>query len=170
MRLKKAQKEILLEWVAEGLETDEINKRAADYIDPFDVSRQQVDHYRKTRQMSIAEIQANGEYEALNTGLAKVSKRVEKLKQLAARLEEDLFAAEDKVWTLQVKGVGSGPIAEIVEYYEFNRSEVDAYRGVLDDIAKETGGRVQRSDITSDGKQLQPITTIEIVKRYESDE
>lgn len=37
--------------------------------------------------------------------------------------------------------LGSGPMSEKVEYEEFNKAEVDAYRGVLDDIAKEVGDR-----------------------------
>lgn len=164
MRLKKAQKEKVIEWVAEGLATDEINERASRFDDPFVVARQQVDHYRKTRKIDIAELRQSAEHEALNTGLSKVSERVEKLKRLAALLENDLFI-DDKLWLLQVKGVGSGPIAEIVEYYDFNRSEVDAYRGILDDIAKETGGRIQRQDVTSGGEPIQ-ITTIEVIKDY----
>ena len=154
MRLKKAQRAILLEWVAEGLETDEINKRAAEFTDPFIVTRQNVNRYRKTRQVDIEALRQSAEHEALNTGLAKVADRVEKLKRLAAMIENDLLI-DDKLWLLQVKGVGSGPIAEIVEYYDFNRSEIEAYRGILDDIAKETGGRVTRQDITSAGE---PIT------------
>jgi hypothetical protein len=61
---------------------------------------------------------------------------------LAALLEKDLLGG--LLWTDQVKGVGAGPIAEIVEYEEFNSAELSAYRGVLDDIAKETGGRATK--------------------------
>ena len=147
MKLKKAQKEILLVWVAEGLQSDEINKRAAIFEPAFEVSRPQVNYYRKSRAVDIEAIIADGEHRALNTGLAMKSERVKKLKELAALLEQDLFD-KDLLWTLEVKGVGSGSIAEIVEYLEFNRSEVDAYRGVLDDIAKELSHRVQRQEIT----------------------
>lgn len=65
------------------------------------------------------------------------------------------------LWLDQVKGVGSGEIATIVEYEEFNKGEVDAYRGVLDDIAKELGHRVQRQEVTgADGEQLAVIAYI----------
>ena len=56
MRLKKLQREILLEWIFEGLTTDEINKRAEAFEEPFRVSRQQVDHYRKTRVIDVEKI------------------------------------------------------------------------------------------------------------------
>lgn len=158
MRLKKAQQEKIIEWVAEGLATDEINERAAAFDEPFDVSRQQVDYYRKSREVDINELRQAAEYEALNTGLAKTNIRVERLKRLAKMLEDDLFN-NDKLWLLQIKGVGSGSIAEIVEYRDFNRSEVDALRGVYDDIAKETGGRVQRQELT--GKGGEPLFDID---------
>ena len=148
-RLKKAQKEILLQWVAEGLLSDEINKRAIEFADPFQVSPRVVCFYRKTRQVDIARLLAEGEHEALTTGLAKKSERVRKLKVLALRLEEDLFGdgKDDLIWTDQVKGVGSGDIAMIVDYEEFNTAELVQYRGILDDIAKEIGDRTQKADI-----------------------
>ena len=146
MRLKKSQKECLLKWIAEGVQSDEINNRASVHIDPFSVSRQQVDYYRKTRKADIDVITKAGEMDALTEGLAKKSERVTRLKQLASLLENDLFGGF--LWTDQVKGVGSGDIAEIVDYEEFNRSEVDAYRGVLDDIAKEVGDRKNINEVS----------------------
>ena len=58
------------------------------------------------------------------------------------------------IWLDQVKGVGSGPIAEIVDYEEFNTAEIAQFRGILDDIAKETGGREKNIDIKSDGEKI----------------
>lgn len=152
MRLKKAQKEKVLEWVAAGLQTDEINARAAEFEPPFEVLRQQVDYYRKTREADIKAIRSVSEKAALTEGYALKEHRVFKLSILAALLEKDLFGGF--IWTDQVKGVGSGDIAEIVEYEEFNAAEITQYRGILDDIAKETGGRVQKTDVTSGGEPL----------------
>lgn len=146
MRLRKAQKEQVLEWVAAGLQTDEINKRAAEFEQPFDVSRQQVDYYRKTRDADIKAIRSVSETKALVEGFALKEHRVYKLSILASLLEKDLFCGF--IWTDQVKGVGSGDIAEIVDYEEFNASEIIQYRGLLDDIAKEMGGRVQKSEVS----------------------
>lgn len=137
--LRKRQKEALLSWIAEGLETDEINERAADFAQPFSVTRRQVHHYREARAVDLAAIQQAGEYDALTAGLALKEERVKKLQQLAALMERDLFGGS--LWLDQVKMIGSGLIAKEVDYEEFNASEVQQYRGVLDDIAKETGGR-----------------------------
>jgi hypothetical protein len=152
MRLKKAQKEQTLKWVAAGLQTDEINDKAATFDEPFEVSRQQVDYYRKTREADIRAIRSISENKALIEGYALKEHRVYKLSVLAALMEKDLFGGF--LWTDQVKGVGSGDIAEIVDYEEFNAGEVVQYRGVLDDIAKEMGGRIQKTDVTSGGEPL----------------
>lgn len=168
MRLKKGQKERLLEWIAEGLRSDEINERASQ-DEPFSVSRGQVDYYRRTRKLVIEAIKESGEHEALTTGLAKKSERVKKLKQLAALLEEDLFG--DLLWLDQVKGVGSGTAAMIVDYVEFNRGEIEAYRGVLDDIASEVGHRVKRQQITGkDGGPLQAVVATDEISNLTAGE
>lgn len=156
MRLKKAQKEAVLKWVAAGLQSDEINARAAQFEPPFDVSRQQVDYYRKTREQDISVIRAVSEQNALVEGYAMKEHRVYKLSLLAALLEKDLFGGF--IWTDQVKGVGSGEIAEIVDYEEFNAAEIIQYRGILDDIAKEVGDRVKRSELSGkDGGAIEVV-------------
>ena len=157
MRLKKAQKEAILRWVADGLGSDEINELAAGFIPPFAVSRPQVTYYRRTRNADIAALVAAGEQRALSEGLALRGERVTKLKQLATLLERDLFGGS--LWLDQVKGVGSGMAAEVVDYEEFNKAEVDAYRGLLDDIAKELGDRKHQTELSGalkiqDGRPL----------------
>lgn len=141
MRLRKTQKESLLAWIAEGLETDEINERAAEHRHPFDVSRQQVDFYRKSRAVDMASITAAGELDALTEGLARKDVRLQKLQMLASLMERDLFGGF--LWTDQVKALGGGEFMQVVDYEEFNAAEVREYRGVLDDIAKEMGQRKQ---------------------------
>lgn len=153
MKLRKAQKEAVLQWIAEGLETDEINKRAARFKPRFKVLRSQVDYYRKTRGLQLDEIQQTGETDALRTGLALKENRVAKLQRLADRMLADLLE-HDRWWLLQVKGIGHGENYERVEYYEFNKAEVDALRGVLDDIAAEVGERIRKTDLTTGGKPL----------------
>lgn len=147
MRLRKSQKEAVLEWVGEGLQTDEINARAAECKPPFRVDRQQVDYYRKSRAIDIEAIKSVDEKNALITGLALRENRVIKLAQLAALLEKDLFGGF--LWTEETKGVGAGEAAEVIDYDVFNAGEVAQYRGVLDDIAKETGGRIQKTEATT---------------------
>jgi hypothetical protein len=103
-----------------------------------------VDYYRKTRQTDIDTISKVAEMDALNQGLALKEVRVAKLQQLAALMEKDLFGGF--MWTDQVKSIGSGYGQQVVEYELFNSAEVDAYRGLLDDIAKEVGGRVVKQE------------------------
>ena len=150
MRLKKGQKEALLSWIAEGLQSDEINERAVAFDPPFNVSRPQITYYRQSRQADIDAITHAAELDALTQGLALKEVRVSKLQQLAALLEKDLCGGF--LWTDQVKSIGSGDSQQVVEYEEFNGAEVAAYRGVLDDIAKEVGGRVEKHDTTLNGR------------------
>ena len=153
MRLKKAQREILLTWIAEGLTSDEVNSRAAIFDPPFNVSRQQVDHYRKTRKVEIEEIKQRDEFSALKSGLAKKEERLYLLKQLADHLAKDLFE-RSLFWTDMVKGIGRGENYERVEYEEFNANEVAQLRGILDDIAKEVGDRKNSIDVTTKGEKI----------------
>ncbi len=145
MRLNKAQKKQLLHWVAEGLESGEINKRAARSKSPFSVSRAQVDWYRKTRRVDLEEIQEEDEANALRTGFALREKRVIALKGLATKLLEELTRENDnRLWTQNAKGIGRGDDFERYNYEEFNQAEIEAVRGLLDDIAAEMGHRTKR--------------------------
>jgi len=146
MKLLKSQKQILLQWIAEGLRTDEINQRAAEFKKPFSVTRQQVDHYRKTRSVDLQTISRISDMAALTEGYATKEERVHRLSILAALIEADLFGGF--LWLDQVKGVAGVS----VDFEEFNKAEVDAYRGLLDDIAKEVGGRAQQ--VRQDGPFL----------------
>lgn len=166
MKLKKAQKEAVLRWIAEGLESDEINKRAQRFKPAFKVSRSQVDYYRKSREVNLSEIRDSGETDALKSGLALKENRVALLNKLGEKFSAELLREEDnKLWLLQVKGIGSQENYERVQYYDFNRAEVDALRGVLDDIASEVGDRVKRTDITSNGKELASLTPEQVMER-----
>lgn len=49
------------------------------------------------------------------------------------------------IWARDVKGVGSGDAAQVVEIVRFNAPILAEYRAALDDIAKEAGGRRQRT-------------------------
>ena len=146
MRLQKEQRNQLLEWVAAGLESGEINHLAGTFAPPFSVSRAQVDYYRKTRKVNIRELIKDEQFDALTSGLSIKAERVKRLQLLAALIEKDLF--EGVLWTKDVKMIGSGEYQERIEFEEFNGAEVVQYRGVLDDIAKELGHRVQRQEVT----------------------
>ena len=139
----------------EGLQSGEINDRAATFVPPFQVKRDQLTYYRKTRDADIKALIKSGEQDALSEGLATVAERVKKLKQLASLMESDLFGGF--LWLDDVKGVGSGDAAITVDFEKFNAAEVSAYRETLNDIAKEMGHRVQRTEVS--GKDGGPIET-----------
>lgn len=114
--------------------------------------------------------------EIMESGLALDYERVETLKRIAALLEGEIEKraevegldgepAKDKngnpiegeryrVWLPDVKQIGSGDYAERVDIERYNSAIFGDLRGVLDDLAKETGGRIARQDITSGGKKL----------------
>jgi len=150
----------VLEWISEGLQTDEINLRAAKLKKPFHVSRQQVDYYRKSRKVDILAIKQVGENNALTTGLAITEERVRRLQILAELMWKDLTGGF--LWLDDVKGVGSGINSEIVDFEKFNNGELSEFRATLEDIAKETGGRAIKQDIKSDNN-------IVLTVKYESD-
>ena len=80
------------------------------------------------------------EFEA---GLALDYERVHELKSLAHLLKQDLTV---RLWLDDVKSIGSGEFAERVDLIRFNSALVEQYRGVLDDLAKETGGRKTKTE------------------------
>jgi hypothetical protein len=104
--------------------------------------------------------------EVMASGLAQDYERVEALKELAGFLGEQIReevegatgqARYPNVWLRDVKNV-SGVIPGVDEeedgiiwkreiIYRFNASLIDQFRGALDDIAKETGGRKQKADL-----------------------
>ena len=138
MELIKKQKDYLLSLASEGLETDEINARAAKFKPPFSVSRQQVDFYRKSRGVKIKEIVAASELDALCTGLSIRESRVAILQEVTSKLLLMVRASVD-----------------------FDEPQYRQLRGLLDDIAKETGGRKLNVEHTGkDGGDLELNITI----------
>jgi len=82
----------------------------------------------------------------LGTGLALSHNRILILKKLAQTLALEL---DSNLWVDDVKVVGFGKYAEKVELKRFNAQLVEQFRNVLDDLAKETGGRKQRTEIAN---------------------
>ncbi len=156
MKLNKKQRAQLLEWIAEGLESGEINKRAAKHKPPFNVTRQQVDHYRKSRQIDLQKIKKEDETSALNTGLALKAERVKLLQDLAKQMSDDLLVKK-LLWLDQAKGIGSQDNYERIDYQEFNSAEVAQLRGVLDDIAQEVHERIKKHEVGGPGGGPIPI-------------
>lgn len=85
--------------------------------------------------------------EILTTGLALDHERVAVLKEIAEDLVDDF-----EPWVETVKLAANGAKVPVEE---FNAAELRELRGVLDDIAKETGGRQTKVEHT--GKDGGPI-------------
>lgn len=88
--------------------------------------------------------------ETMQSGLALDFERVDKLKRMADFLEAQIYeqgvtGTYHNVWMPDVKQIGSGEFAERVDIERFNAAIFEQYRGVLEDLAKETGGRAQRN-------------------------
>lgn len=95
----------------------------------------------------------------MNDGLALDYRRVKKLFKLAAFLEQQMYEQDDddvyhNIWMPDVKSIGSGEFAERVDIERFNAAIVEQFRKTLEDIAKEVGGRVAKTDLTSGGQPL----------------
>lgn len=102
----------------------------------------------------------NAERDAiLNFGLAQDFERLRELYTLAAFLKGQIYERGKKgvyhnVWLPDVKQIGSGKDAVKYDIERFNDALIEQFRQVMNDIAKEVGGRVQKQDITSAGEKV----------------
>lgn len=86
--------------------------------------------------------------EIMETGLAVTHERVAVLKDL---LGEQLRDFEGKIWVDDVKLSATGAQVKVKR---FNDEQLRQIRGLFDDLAKETGGRQAKVDITSGGEPI----------------
>lgn len=96
----------------------------------------------------------------MESGFALDYERVVELKRMAAFLSGQIYEQGEgdvyhNVWVADVKQIGSGEFAERVDIERFNGEIFSQLRGALDDLAKETGGRKQKTEIT--GKDGEPL-------------
>lgn len=96
--------------------------------------------------------------EVMDSGLALDFERVNELKRLGHFLLEQIYEQGEEgvyhnVWLPDVKQIGSGEFAERIDIERFNAAIISELRGVLDDLAKETGGRRQKHDISRDWRE-----------------
>lgn len=97
------------------------------------------------------ECQAEYRRQIMEEGFAKDYERIRALKGLAVILEGEILQ-DDRRWLRDVKQIGSGEFAERVDIERFNAAEVEQFRGLLDDIAKEKGERKPQAGLTLDGR------------------
>ena len=142
--LTEEQRTAVLQWMAEGVNNDTLKIRSSEFIPPFEMSDQHIYSLRRANGKILTEIRKENDLLAITKGLALRSNRIDKLTKLADDMEKDLFELK-KTWLEDKKMLGE----EEYTFYKYNQSQVDQYRKVLDDVAKEVGGRVQRTDITT---------------------
>lgn len=147
------QQLLIVQWLAEGLTTREMNALASAQKPPFSITPSEAYYYRVSRQIDVTQALKMRESEAFNSGFAKKENRVIALNNLGQRIYEEL-GREGGMWLNMVKGIGSGQDYERIEYVEFNRAQIEAFRNILDDVATELGQRVRRSDVTSKDRPL----------------
>jgi hypothetical protein len=131
-------------------------------------------------------------------GLAAEHERIRRLARLADDLESQIFyrgvlnedgdelaISESKpkdelqvgkrphLWVRDVKQIGGGEFARQVTVYRYNSQIVSDYRGILDDIAKEVGGRKLQHELSGpDGGAipLQHNILLALQEGYRDDE
>ena len=163
-KLTEEQRMALLEWLAEGKTVHEVNSLAASFEPAFKVSSQACYFYRKTYEIDLQKLMQDKDTLALSTGLALRANRVEALIALALLLEEDL-RFKKLIWTKDVKSisVGSGNLTQHqrIDFEVFNKAEIQELRGIYDDIAKETGGRITKVDLSTLGKSIKAYVIVD---------
>lgn len=92
----------------------------------------------------------------MSTGYAAVHKRVKHLDKLAKRQWKDMQKRE-LVWLPDVKQIGGGEFAERVDIIRYNAGLDEQFRKSLEDIAKETGGRVTKQEVSGPNGGPLPI-------------
>jgi len=163
-KLSPEQRLALLQWIAEGATHGEILSMAASFTPPFEVSHQLTAQYRRTYELDIVSMRKKWDEEVISTGLAIRANRVQALIALARMLEEDL-RIKLLTWTDDVKSIAVGAGKETgherIEFKVFNKAEIQELRGIYDDIARETGGRITRTDITSLNQQIKGYVIVD---------
>lgn len=91
----------------------------------------------------------------MDSGLAQDYERVDELNEIYAKLKLEFV-----VNGLQYTDIKLSSKGDSVEVEVFNKPLIDSMRGVLDDIAKEVGGRKVKSEIS--GVNGEPIKTQEV--------
>lgn len=111
--------------------------------------------------------------EIMQTGLALDYERVIVLKEVADYLFAQIIKTDEEgrrpaVWLADVKGIGRGNNFERVNIERFNAAIISEFRSALDDLAKETGGRKQVTEL--DVHMARKIEFFEVATEEENGE
>lgn len=147
-KLKKADREKMLEMIA-------AREDYAHIAHVLGCSVQNVRYHASQCTEQITELRAVHDAEFLNTGHRAWQNRVKSLSRLVTRIERRLGnepgaeyddTLDEKLDAEEIKIAGNG---SKVSYKVFNQAEVNTLRGLYDDIAKETGGRSNKVELSN---------------------
>lgn len=152
-------------------------KTLADWSRTFDWQQRASDYDATWEERKNAERERE-----FSEGIALDFERVRKLKRLADFLEAQIYEQieerisalvmgedgelerqivmqprHERLWVKDVKGIGRGEDFERVEIVRFNQALLAEFRATLDDIAKETGGRIHRHEHAGPEGQAIPL-------------
>jgi len=139
-KLSVDQKNLILQWILEGLSDQQIMKRAKEQ-NHFELTKQGVNYYRQSKAAGkkaerIIERKTDC---ALKKGLAVRENRVNDLQKIRDKLMEELD--KNGLWIDESKTILTQNYETTEIKKTFNAPLIRELRGVLDDAAKEMGER-----------------------------
>lgn len=146
--MTQVQRAMLVEWAAAKLDIDETRRRALGSIPPFLPSYLQLKWARKTADINFQKYREELIAESAKSGYRTWEARVLELEATIELLKRDVFGGRH--WCRDVKEVAG----EIVRVERFNEGLIKQWRGLFDDVARETGGRASKVDISLDVTKL----------------
>lgn len=95
----------------------------------------------------------------LKRGLSLSGYRVEELKELFEKLKEEFWFVDENgkqvnLWLPDVKKIGTGDDAKWKDIVRYNSAIINDMFRALDDLAKETGGRIRKQEMDIKGTKI----------------
>jgi len=131
--------------IAAGLDDEQIIAKC-EKDKKFTVTERQITKVRYEKIDAILQMQEETEIKSSQVGLARTAARIIALIKLYNKLAHELYE-EGAIWLIRKRSIRNDTGYEIVTEKDFNSSLVREMRLTLDDIAKETGGRIQLAEI-----------------------
>jgi predicted transcriptional regulator len=139
-KLSVVQKNLILQWILEGLSDQQIMKRAKEQ-NHFELTKQGVNYYRQSKAAGkkVERILERKTDSALRKGLAIRENRVNDLQFIRDKLMDELNT--NGLWIDESKTILTQNYETTETKKTFNAPLIRELRGVLDDAAKEMGER-----------------------------
>jgi len=139
-KLNVDQKNLILQWILEGLSDQQIMKRAKEQ-NHFELTKQGINYYRQTKAAGkkAKKILEKKTDSALRKGLAIRENRVNDLQFIRDKLMDELNT--NGLWIDESKTILTQNYETTETKKTFNAPLIRELRGVLDDAAKEMGER-----------------------------